>query len=470
MNLIEEHDANREDDLSNMKHIFTLIGQQTSRGGPTGDASTDASNIAQIQLLLTAPEVRNVESTQLATEWSKRVGVLPGVEQLSFQSDLIGRGGDISIQLSHTDYNILLTAVERLKEAMQEYGGTTQVSDSHSEGKREMKIRLRPDASSLGIRESDLARQVRAAYYGAEAMRIQRGQNEVKVMVRYPEKDRRDLSSIDQLRIRTLDGQEIPFGQAAYVDEGRGYSQIQRADRRRVVNVTANIDRHNANAGEILDDMRATILPQLLNDYPGLSFDLEGQSRDRRESTTKIMRAFLFGILLIYGLLAVPFQSFVQPLVVMSAIPFGIVGAIGGHLLLGFNISMISMFGIVALTGVVVNASLVMIDFINRHRRDGFSAEQAVMEAGKRRFRPIVMTAMTTFFGLVPMILETSIQARFLVPMAVSLGFGVLFSTFITLVLVPTLYMIFEDIVTVLTRLKSGITGSETERSEVFEG
>lgn len=222
-----------------------------------------------------------------------------------------------------------------------------------------------------------------------------------------------------------------------------------------MINVTAEINRSVANADEILEDMQATVIPQLLADYPGLSFDFEGSSRDQRESMAKIQAAFLFGILLIYGLLAVPFQSFTQPLVVMSAIPFGIVGAIGGHLLLGFSISMMSLFGIVALTGVVVNSSLVLIDFINRHKEDGQDSKSAVIEAGKRRFRPIVMTATTTFFGLVPMILETSIQAKFLVPMAVSLGFGVLFSTFITLVLVPSLYLILEDIGSLLGRTQS---------------
>lgn len=454
--LIAEVDADRDDGRSNMKYLFTVIGQSTQSNTHRGSASNqNTSNLAEIHILLTDPDHRTISTSDLAYSWSQRVGDVAGIEKLSFSSDLIGRGTDISLQLSHADYNVLLEAVERMKGAFEKYAGVTQVSDSHSEGKRELRLKLRPDAANQGIREADLARQVRSAFYGAEAMRIQRGQNEVKVMVRYPDKDRRTLATIDQMRIRTADGREVPFSQAAYVDEGRGYSQIQRADRRRVINVTAEINRSVANADEILEDMQATVIPQLLADYPGLSFDFEGSSRDQRESMAKIQAAFLFGILLIYGLLAVPFQSFTQPLIVMSAIPFGIVGAIGGHLLLGFSISMMSLFGIVALTGVVVNSSLVLIDFINRHKEDGQDSKSAVMEAGKRRFRPIVMTATTTFFGLVPMILETSIQAKFLVPMAVSLGFGVLFSTFITLVLVPSLYLILEDIGSLLGRTQS---------------
>jgi multidrug efflux pump subunit AcrB len=277
-------------------------------------------------------------------------------------------------------------------------------------------------------------------------LRIQRGQNEVKVMVRYPEADRRTMATIDRMRLRTAGGLEVPFRQAAFIAEGRGYSTISRTNRRRVVTVTTLLDKDVSNPDEMLADLRHGVLRELTADYPGLSYDLEGSSRDQRESMQGIQRAFVFGLILIFAVLAVPFRSFLQPLVVMSAIPFGIVGAVLGHLLLGYNLSMISVFGLIALTGVVVNSSLVLIDFINRARRAGVPVDEAVKQAGMRRFRPIVMTAITTFVGLAPIIAETSLQARFLIPMAISLGFGVLFATGVTLVLVPTLYMILEDV------------------------
>jgi multidrug efflux pump subunit AcrB len=247
------------------------------------------------------------------------------------------------------------------------------------------------------------------------------------------------------MRIRTPQGKEIPLRQAAFIEEGRGYSEINRTDRRRVVTVAVKLNKKTTSSDEILADLKEGLLRQLVIDYPGLSYDLEGTSQDQRESFQSLVKAFIFGLIIIYALLAVLFRSFLQPFLVMSAIPFGIVGAIGGHILLGYNISMISIFGIVALTGVVVNSSLVMIDFINKNRRKNLSIKDAVMEAGLRRFRPIIMTALTTFFGLMPMIMETNIQAQFLVPMAISLGFGVLFATGVTLVLVPTMYLILED-------------------------
>ncbi|MBD3162995.1 MAG: MMPL family transporter [Candidatus Eisenbacteria bacterium] len=448
--ILEQSDAGRREGESNLRHRFTLLGQHLGGrgGGPRGgEGGTFATNLAQVRMLLDDPSKRTISSTEFASRWRERVGPIPGVEQLTFSADLVSSGPDMQIEVSHADYGVLLEAADRMKEAIAEYTGTSEISDSHTEGKRELRLRLRPEAASLGISERDLAMQVRAAFYGAEALRIQRGREEVKVMVRYPESDRRNLETISQMRIRTPDGREVPFGQAAYVREGRGFSTINRTDRRRVVSVTARVDRDLASPDEILADLQSGVMPRLEADYPGLSFDLEGQSRDRRESMQSLLQAFGFGLFLIFGLLAIPFRSFLQPFVVMSAIPFGVVGAIGGHLLLGYNLSMISTFGIVALTGVVVNDSLVMIDFINRARREGMPLGEAIVESGQRRFRPILMTSLTTFFGLMPMIFETSIQARFLVPMAISLGFGVLFATSITLILVPTLYRILEDLV-----------------------
>ena len=263
------------------------------------------------------------------------------------------------------------------------------------------------------------------------------------------------------MRLRGPQGQEITFAQAAYVEDGRGYSSISRTNRRRTVSVTASIDRNVTNAEEIMNELRAGLLTEFSNDYPNLMYNLEGTTRDTEESMASMRSAMIFGLILIFSVLAIPFRSFLQPFVVMSVIPFGIIGAMIGHLLFGFNFSMISLFGMVALTGVVVNDSLVMIDFINRSRREGVPLTEAIMISGVRRFRPIIMTSFTTFFGLVPMIMEKSLQARFLVPMALSLGFGVLFATGITLLLIPTLYLILEDINGLFRREKPETTQNE---------
>jgi multidrug efflux pump subunit AcrB len=247
------------------------------------------------------------------------------------------------------------------------------------------------------------------------------------------------------MRIRTPAGHEIPLLQAASVETGYGFSSINRTDRKRVINVTAGVDSRKANAGEILADLQQTLLPQLMADYPGLSFDLEGEEKERKESLSSMLEGFKLALVAIFVLLAIPFRSYSQPLLIMAAIPFGMVGAVLGHLIMGFNLSLLSLFGLVALSGVVVNDSLLLIDRANSNRRHGAELEAALLEAGTRRFRPILLTSLTTFFGLMPMILETSVQAQFLIPMAISLGFGILFATGITLLLIPALYLILED-------------------------
>ncbi len=278
------------------------------------------------------------------------------------------------------------------------------------------------------------------SFYGAEIMRLQRGRDEVKVMVRYPEAERTSLHHLENMLVRTPDGREVPFSRVATVQVGRGYAAIDRSQRQRVVNVFGDVDEAAANAAEVLRDLEARVLPDLLARYPGLSYDLEGQEQERQESMRSLMRGFLMAIFIIYALLAVLFRSYLQPLIVMSAIPYGIVGAVWGHVLMGWDLTLLSMFGVVALSGVVVNSSLLMIDFINRGRRSGLPVEQAIVESGVRRFRPILLTAVTTFLGLTPLLLETSLQAQFLIPMAISLGFGVVFATAITLLLIPVSY------------------------------
>ncbi|MBT7616303.1 MAG: efflux RND transporter permease subunit [Calditrichaeota bacterium] len=446
MELISEIDQSRADGESDLLHIYTAIGSQVTETGPHMRGTLFSSNIGQVQMRFKSAEERELDIREFTNSWRDKIGPIPNLERLSISAELMGGAPAIDIQLAHDNYEILLKAIDRVKDELSGYAGLEEIDDSYSEGKRELRLKLKPEASLLGITETDLAMQVRGAFYGSEALRIQRGRNEVRVMVRYPEYERQDLSSVEEMRFRTPSGVEIPFAQAAYVSETRGYSVVNRTDRKRVINVRAKVNTRIANAEEILADLTPRLLDKMVLEYPGLSYDLEGEARDRKESMGSLMRGFILAMFVIFALLAIPFRSFTQPFIVMSAIPFGIVGALIGHLVLGYDLSMISIFGIVALAGIVVNDSLVMIDFINRNKEEGLTVREAIIESGKRRFRPIILTSLTTFFGLMPMMLERSIQAKFLVPMAISLGFGVLFATVITLVLIPALYLILEDI------------------------
>ena len=443
--------------------IFTMLGSQSGRHGPGASSGGSGGHMGEVAVYLVDSGDRLVESQQFAHAWRERVGNIAGAEKLSFDARMMNTGEAIDIQLAHQDFEILEAATERLKTALGNYPGVFDVSDTQEQGKQELKLKLRPGARAMGVSEQELAMQVRHTFYGAEALRLLRGRNEVKVMVRYPRNERRSLADVQELRIRapamasaaaaltsgkmpTPGMREIPFSMAAEVQESRGYSKISRAERKRIIRVTARANMKVANPEEIIEELQGTVLAELMNDYQGLSYDLEGQHRERAESFASIGWGFMVALFVMYALLAVPFRSYSQPLIIMSAIPFGIIGAVMGHLLLGYNMSLISMMGVVALSGVVVNDSLVLIDFINRNRREGQSTWDAVIEGGKRRFRPIMLTTLTTFFALVPMLAETSVQARFLVPMAISLAFGVAFATQITLVLIPVLYMILEDI------------------------
>jgi len=287
---------------------------------------------------------------------------------------------------------------------------------------------------------------VRQGFYGQEVQRVQRGRDDIRVMVRYPLDERKSIEDIESMRLRLGDGTEIPFGTVAEVQQGRGFAAINRSDRRRVVSVKANVDMDIANANEINQSIFATVLPKLRQDYQGLVYDFQGEQKEQKDVRESLLSSVFVALLGIYGLLAVQFRSYIQPVIIMSAIPFGLVGAIIGHVIMGYDLSMLSIFGIVALTGVVVNDSLIMIDLINRERREGIELHQVIHDSATRRFRPILLTTLTTFFGLVPMLLEKSLQAKFLIPMAVSLAFGIVFATMITLLLVPSLYMILEDV------------------------
>ncbi len=444
--IFEEYDQALGEKNSVLRNIYGVVGGTLAKGGPMGEEGTSGGNLANIAVFLQPSEERDTTSSEIVQRWRERVGEIPGVESLTFISNLIDLGANIDVQLAHTDFGVLEKASVRLKEVLEGYPAVSNIADNYARGQKELKITLKPAARTQNITEEDLGRQVRAAFFGSEALRLQRGRNEVKVMVRYPEKERRSLWSLEQMRIRTPDGGELPLGRAAHIQEGEGFSEINRTDRKRVVSVMADVDSASGNTEEIVADLRENALKSLLNDFPGLTYDMGGEQKEQKDSINSMKKGFILALFCVYALLAIPFRSYSQPLLIMTAIPFGVVGAILGHLIMGYDLSILSMFGIVALSGVVVNDSLLLIDRINSRLREGQAPIDSVLEAGTRRFRPIMLTSLTTFFGLMPMILETSMQAKFLIPMAISLGFGILFATGITLIFLPSLYLILEDI------------------------
>jgi multidrug efflux pump subunit AcrB len=444
-----------------MRHVLASVGEHPSMnqaGGPSpAQGGFTGSHLGEVNIELVPSQDRDLSSTVIANRWRELTGAIPDAIELSYSSSLFSAGAPIFIQLSSRDYFALREAAEKLKRKLRDYPGVFDVADSYREGKQEIKLDITPLAESLGLSLFDLGRQVRQAFYGEEVQRLQRGREEIKVMVRYPRQERRSLANLENKRIRTAGGVAVPFSAAAQVTLGRGYSTIIRTDRRRTLDITADVDSSAANANEVLADITQNVMPTLLADFPDVSYTLEGEQRDQREALNSLRNGFLLALLVIYALLAIPFRSYVQPFLVMGVIPFGIVGAIWGHVIMGYSLSLLSFFGIVALTGVVVNDSLVMVDFINRFRARGESLAKAIREAGVVRFRPIFLTTITTFAGLTPLLLERSLQARFLIPMAISLAFGVVFATFITLVLVPVSYMILEDIREKVVRLAKGM-------------
>jgi len=443
---VAELDAEHPGGESILRNVYSVIGGNIPGGGPGGGRSVTASHMSNIAMYLSKSEDRGIPATDISNRWREKIGALPGVDSLTFRSSLVRLGANIDVQLAHQDFSALENASDRIRQQLAEYQGVSDIEDTYARGKQEIKLTLKPAARTLGITEAELGRQVRSAFFGAEALRLQRGRNEIKVMVRYPEEDRKALWNFEQMRIRTPSGAGIPLPQAAEISAGLGFSEIKRTDRKRVINVSASVDASKANAQEIIGDLQQDLLPQLVVDYPGLSWDMEGEEKERRESLGSMLSGFKLSLIAIFILLAIPFRSYSQPLLIMAAIPFGMIGAVLGHIIMGYNLSILSMFGLVALSGVVVNDSLLLIDKTNRNRLEGMPLYEALVAAGMRRFRPIILTSFTTFFGLMPMILETSVQAKFLIPMAISLGFGILFGTGIILLLIPALYLILEDV------------------------
>ena len=423
------------------------IKTQSARGPGNLDATFFGSHLAECVIELAPGEERPISTVEISKIWRELTGPIPGVKQVTFDSDLFTTGAPIEIQLSSVNREDLKAVTNSLKDKLQTYAGVFDIKDSFSAGKDEIKLNLLPEAQNYGITMASLARQVRQAFYGDEVQRVQRGRDEVKVFLRYPKDERVSLNNLEQMNVRVGNNVEVPLGQVAQGELSSGYSTITRTDRKRSISITADVDLSEANANEILAKFETEHIVPILLDYPSVNYSFEGEQREQRDTLSSLFKNFALALFVVYVLLAVPFKSYLQPLIIMSAIPFGFTGAVIGHIIMGMNLAVLSIIGIVALSGVVVNDSLVMVDFINRYKRDdGKTSLEAALAAGPRRFRPILLTSITTFVGLFPLLIEKSVQAQFLIPMAISLAYGVLFATLITLILVPTSYLIIEDI------------------------
>ena len=407
---------------------------------------TAGSHTCRVRVFLTPADERPMPTGEFVKLWRRQVGPIAGLETLSFKSDAGGPGSRaaMSIELSHRDLSVLEAAGAELAEAFSHFPKVTDINDGFAPGKQQIDFTIRPEGRALGLTAREVARQVRHSFYGTEVLRQQRGRNEIKVMVRLPKSERVSEYNLEELMLRTSAGRAVPLRGAVEMKRGRAYTEIDRRNGRRVITVTADIT-PPSEASRIVSTLKAETLPEIKQKYAGLDYGFEGHQADLLDSMKSLFMGLMLAMLVVYALLAIPFKSYIQPLIIMVSIPFGIVGAIVGHFLMGYSLSVMSLFGIVALSGVVVNDSLVLINFANRQKEEGNDPHDAIHTAAITRFRPILLTSLTTFGGLAPIMLETSRQARFMIPMAISLGFGVLFATLITLVLVPCFYMVIED-------------------------
>ncbi len=403
-------------------------------------------NFIDVEIVMLPPDERDITAAEVIALWRDNIGDIEGVDQITFEAER-GPGGAqqaISVDLSHADIDVLERASATFLERMKEFENTRDVTDNYNKGKLQYDFKLLPQGRNLGLTSNEVGRQVRDAFFGALALRQLRGMNEIEVRVKLPKEERKDIVNLENFLIRTEDGVEVPLLDVVKIEQREAFSSINRRNGRRVVNVGMDVEPANA-VSRVVASVESDVLPQLRADFPGITWSFEGSQADMRESTETLWAGFSIAMLLIYTLLAVAFGSYTQPLVVMTAIPFGIVGAVIGHILLGYDLSLVSLMGVLALSGVVVNDSLIMIDYANKLRQKGYTMFDAIHEAGLRRFRPIMLTTLTTFGGLTPIILETSSQAFYLIPMAISLGFGIIFATSIILLIVPCLFLIFND-------------------------
>ena len=435
-----------------IKKRLSLVGQTLSNAmGRVGP------NLGSVQVLLLGSEYRGVHSNDLMVKWEQAIGSIPGVKSLTFEGLSAGpAGAEIEVWLQGDDMEEINGAADNLQQQLRTFDGVFQIRSDFSPGKNELRLNLKPQARTLGLTVNDLAEQVNASFFGKEAFRLQRGQDDIRVKVRYTKDERSTLAGFEAMRIRTPDGNEVPLLSVADLEEAAGYSTITRTDGLRRVAVTAEVDANRANANEIFAELDKGYFPQLMEDYPGVKISLQGAKKNQRESFGSLKVTFPLAIIGIFVIIATIFRSYIQPIVILFTIPFGIIGAVFGHLSLGYDLSIMSIFGMVALTGVVVNDAIVLIERVNENVAEGMPFIEAVKQAGRRRFRAIFLTTLSTVGGLAPLIMETDMQAKFLIPMALSLAAGVMFATILTLVLIPSLLVIVNDMRRGVARVKTG--------------
>ena len=443
--ILEQHGGEARISRGIYSHVGDGSMVRMSDPGAAG-MQTTGSHFVEVSIYLVPIGKRQITTSEFARQWRAKLNDVAGIEKLIFQySTGPTAGAAISLELSHPDQKRLHEAASVLAQRLADFQGVHDIDDGYAEGKEQLDITLTDSARSLNVTQLDLARQVRASFFGAEAAKQQRGRDEIRVYVRLPKEERASEYNVEELVVRTPQGGEIPFSEAAVHERGRSDTQIRRIDGRRAVTVTADVDQEESNAQKIMARLEASVIPDIQAAYPGLSYSIGGEQKSANETNSSLAGGFLMALIGMIALLAIAFRSYVQPFIIMIAIPFGLVGAVWGHVIMGYGLSLMSMMGAVALSGVVVNDSLILVVSVNRLREQGKSAFDAVVSGSQRRFRPIILTSLTTFFGLCPMILETSVQARFLIPMAISLAFGVMFATVVTLILIPCVYIVIED-------------------------
>lgn len=459
LELTEIYPSEGGDVTGPVRLTYRDVGTISVLDNPAGGGGS-GSHVGQIFAELYDTEIRSIHSDKILAMWREEAGEFPGAERITFGSVGVGPGGkpiEFKLLAASEDEEQLLAATEDVKRRLGEFAGVFDIADDNTPGKYEFQFRVKDQALSTGVTPTDLGQTVRNTYYGAEVMRLQRGRHEVKLMVRYPPEERRSLVDIREIRVRTGEGVERPITELAQIDLNRGFSEINRVDQQRSITISADLDETTANADLIIAKLQSEYLPELATLYPAVSLRWEGQREQSNESVGSLMTGFSLAILAMYVLLVLQFRSYIQPILILFIIPFGMIGAVWGHAVLGLPLTLFSMFGLVALSGVVINDSIVLIDFINSRVREGIPGEQALMESGERRFRPILLTSMTTIAGLLPLMTERSFQAQLLIPMAASLAFGLMLATFLVLFLVPVFYSIYLRVLNLITRALASI-------------
>ncbi|MEN8245618.1 MAG: efflux RND transporter permease subunit [Thermodesulfobacteriota bacterium] len=435
-----------------IKDRLAIVGQTL------GEIPDFGPNYGAVQAILLESENRGIHSKDLMVKWEEEIGLISGIKSLTFEGMAMGPpGAPIEVWIQGYDMDDILAASEDLMQRLRQFEGVYQIRSDFAPGKNEIQLSLKPEARTLGLTVDDLARQIYTGYYGEEALRLQRGRDDVKVKVRYTANERNRISDFEKTRIRTRSGHKIPLTSVANIDYSPGYSTIIRSNGMRRVAVSAGLDTNKANANEIIGELKATYFGKLIDRYPGLIITLQGEQKRMRESFGSLYVGFPLAVIGIFIIIATMFRSYTQPFIILFTVPFGIIGAVFGHLVFGYDLAMMSVFGMVALTGVVVNDAIVLIERINENIAEGQPFFEAILNGGSRRFRAITLTSLSTIGGLMPLILEKDLQARFLIPMALSLAAGVLFATVLTLVLIPSLLTILNDLRLLVHRLRRGV-------------